>query len=56
MPYTNPMVNTWRKTNYIEAQRLLKNDMTQRQNRERHKQSYQLKQAINGYQLNLLDQ
>ena len=39
MPYTNPMVNTWRKTNYIEAQRLLKNDMPQRHNKERHKQS-----------------
>ena len=33
------MVNTWRKTNYIEAQRLLKNDMPQGHNKERHKQS-----------------
>ncbi len=32
------MVNTWRKTNYIEAQRLQKNDMPQRHNKERHKQ------------------
>ena len=39
MPYTYPMVNTWRNTNYIEAQRLLKNDMPQGHNKERHKQS-----------------
>ena len=39
MQYTYPMVNTWRKTNYIEAQRLLKEDMPQRHNRQRHKQS-----------------
>ena len=60
MQYTYPMVNTWRKTNYIEAQRLLKNDMPQGHNKERHKQSsnqkIQLKQAIKGYQLNQLDQ
>ena len=37
--YTYPKVNTWRSTNYIEAQRLLKNDMPQRHNKERHKQS-----------------
>ena len=56
MQYTYPMVNTWRKTNYIEAQRLQQRDMPQRHNKERHKKSYQLKQAINGYQLNQLDQ
>ena len=39
MPYTYPKVNTWRKTKYIEAQRLLKNDMPQRHNKERNKQS-----------------
>ena len=39
MQYTYPMVNTWRKTNYIEAQRLQKNDMPQRHNKERNKQS-----------------
>ena len=39
MQYTYPTDNTWRKTNYIEAQRLLKNDMPQRHNKERHKQS-----------------
>ena len=39
MQYTYPTVNTWRKTNYIEAQRLLKNDMPQGHNKERHKQS-----------------
>ena len=39
MQYTYPKVNTWRKTNYIEAQRLLENDMPQRHNKERHKQS-----------------
>ena len=31
--------NTWRKTNYIEAQRLQENDMAQRHNKERNKQS-----------------
>ena len=31
--------NTWRKTNYIESQRLLKEDMPQRHNKERNKQS-----------------
>ena len=37
MQYTYPMVNTWRKTNYIEAQRLQKEDMPQRHNqREKH--------------------
>ena len=39
MTYTYPKVNTWRKTNYIEAQRLLRNDMPQGHNKERHKQS-----------------
>ena len=39
MHYTYPKVNTWRKTNYIEAQRLQKNDMPQRHNKERNKQS-----------------
>ena len=39
MQYTYPTVNTWRNTNYIEAQRLLKNDMPQGHNNERHKQS-----------------
>ena len=39
MQYTYPMVNTWRKTNYIEAQRLQKNDMPQRHNKERNTQS-----------------
>ena len=39
MPYTYPKVNTWRKTNYIEAQRLLKKDMPQGHNKERHKKS-----------------
>ena len=61
MQYTYPMVNTWRKTNYIEAQRLQKKDMAQRHNKERNKQSskrnkqskgYQLKQAIKRYQFN----
>ena len=31
--------NTWRKSNYIEAPRLQKNDMPQRHNKERNKQS-----------------
>ena len=31
--------NTWRKTNYIEAPRLLKEDMPQGHNKERRKQS-----------------
>ena len=39
MQYTYPTVNTWSKTNYIEAQRLQKNDMPQRHNKERNKQS-----------------
>ena len=39
MQYTYPTVNTWRKTNYIESQRLQKNDMPQRHNKERNKQS-----------------
>ena len=39
MKYIYPMVNTWRKTNYIEAQRLQKKDMPQRHNKERNKQS-----------------
>ena len=39
MQYSYSMVNTWRKTNYIEAQRLQKNDMPQRHNKERNKQS-----------------
>ena len=61
MQYTYPKVNTWRKTNYIKAQRLLKNDMPRRHNKERHTHNqafkrYQLKQAIKGYQLNQLDQ
>ena len=38
MQYTYPMVNTWRKTNYIEAQRLQKEDMPQRHN-QREKQA-----------------
>ena len=39
MQYTYPTVNTWRNTNYIEAQRLQKKDMPQRHNKERNKQS-----------------
>ena len=39
MQYTYPTVNTWRNTNYIEAQRLLNNDMPQGHNKEIHKQS-----------------
>ena len=39
MQYTYPTADTWRKTNYIEAQRLQQKDMTQRHNKERHKQS-----------------
>ena len=39
MQYTYPKVNIWRKTNYIEAQRLQKNDMPQRHSKERNKQS-----------------
>ena len=39
MQYTYPTVNTWRNTNYFEAQRLQKNDMPQRHNKERNKQS-----------------
>ena len=39
MQYTYPTVSTWRKTNYIEAQRLQQNDMPQRHNKERNKQS-----------------
>ena len=39
MHYTYPKLNTWRKTKYIEAQRLLKNDMPQTHNKERNKQS-----------------
>ena len=35
MQYVYPTVNTWRKTNYIEAQRLQKNDMPQRHNKGR---------------------
>ena len=31
--------NTWRKTNYTEAPRLQKNDMPQRPDKERNKQS-----------------
>ena len=60
MQYTYPTVNTWRNTNYIEAQRLLKNDMPQGHNKERHKQSSNQKipieEAIKIYQLNQLDQ
>ena len=60
MQYTCPTVNTWRKTNYIEAQRLQKNDMPQRHNKERNKQSSNQKipieEAIKIYQLNQLDQ
>ena len=58
MQYTYPTGNTWRKTNYIEAQRLQKEDMPQRHN-QREKQAikrYQLKQAIKRYQLNQLGQ
>ena len=57
MQHTYPKVNTWRKTNYIKAQRLQKEDMPQRHN-QREKQAikrYQLKQAIERYQLNQLD-
>ena len=39
MQYTYPTVNTWRKTNYLDAQRLQQKDMPQRHNKERHKQS-----------------
>ena len=39
MQYTYPTVNTWRKTNYIEDQRLQKNDMPQIHKKERNKQS-----------------
>ena len=39
MQYTYPMVNTWRKTNYIQAQELQKNDMPQTHNKERNKKS-----------------
>ena len=60
MPYTHPKVHTLRKTNYIEAQRLQKNDMPQRHNKERNKQSSNQKipieEAIKIYQLNQLDQ
>ena len=42
MQYTHPTVNTWRKTNYIEAQRLQQKDMPQRHNKER--QSTKIKQ------------
>ena len=38
MQHTCPTVNTWRKTNYIEAQRLQKEDMPQRHN-QREKQA-----------------
>jgi len=37
MQYTYPSADTWRKTNYIEAQRLQKNDMPQGHNKERTK-------------------
>ena len=60
MQYTYPTVNTWRKTNYIEAPRLQKEDMPQRHNKERNKQSSNQKipieEAIKIYQLNQLDQ
>ena len=46
MQYTYPKVITWRKTNYIEAQRLLNNDMPQRHNKERNKQSSNQKISI----------
>ena len=39
MQYTYPTVNTWRNTNYIEAQRLQKKDMPQRHNKRRDTQS-----------------
>ena len=61
MQYIYPTVNTWRKTNYIEAQRLQKNDMPQRHNKGRKTRNqaikgYQLNQAIKRYQLTQLDQ
>ena len=46
MQYTYPMVNIWRKTNYIEAQSLQNNDMPQRHNKERNKQSSNQKVPI----------
>ena len=46
MQYTYPKVNTWRNTNYIKAQRLLKNDMPQGHNKVRHKQSSNQKVPI----------
>ena len=39
MQCTYPTANTWRKTNYIDAQRLQQKDMPQGHNKERHKQS-----------------
>ena len=61
MQYIYPTVNTWRKTNYIEAQRLQQNDMPQRHNKGRKTRNqaikgYQLNQAIKRYQLTQLDQ
>src|SRR6187399_69155 len=47
MQYIYPTINTWRKTNYIEAQRLRKNDMPQRHNKREKKTR---NQAIKGYQ------
>ena len=46
MQYTYPTANTWRKTNYIDAQRLQQKDMPQRHNKERNKQSSNQKIAI----------
>ena len=39
MQYTYPKINTWRKTNYIDAQGLQQKDMPERHNKERNKQS-----------------
>ena len=46
MQYTYPMINTWRKTNYIEAQRLQKEDMPQRHN-QREKQEIEQSKDTN---------
>ena len=53
MQYTYPTVNTWRKTNYIEAQRLQKEDMPQRQIKERHTQSSNQKIPIQASKQNI---
>ena len=60
MQYTYPMVNTWSKTNYIDAKdckrMICHKDITKRDTRNQAIKRYQLKKAINGYQLNQLDQ